>query len=107
MQGGDLGVLAELEEAEAGKAKEPQNEREDSKSTISSESQKGERKSVAQIFSERIDKWKLKTQADLIVRDQLEFDDPHAVADCAQAIYESLREAEQEFMVDPGYLQKI
>lgn len=112
MQGGDLGILAEMDEAvltKAAAAKENHNEREDSKSTISSDSQKNgpiERKSVAQVFEERVAQWKLKTKAELVARDQLEFDDPHVVADCAQQIYESLRAAEAEFQVDPGYLQK-
>jgi hypothetical protein len=37
----------------------------------------------------------------------LEFRDPHAVADCAQAIYENMRDEETANLVDPGYLQKV
>ena len=50
-----------------------------------------ERKTVAEIFQERIQKWKKDNIKDMALSDQLEFRDPHAVADCAQAIYENMK----------------
>lgn len=76
-------------------------------STISSDTQHEVKKSVQEVFKERIAKWRKIQMKDMNMADQLDFKNPQCVSEFAQEIYENMLKEEDGCMVDPSYLTKV
>lgn len=76
-------------------------------STISSDTQHEVKKSVQEVFKERITKWRKIQMKDMNMADQLDFKNPQCVSEFAQEIYENMLKEEDACMVDPSYLTKV
>lgn len=68
---------------------------------------KKSKKSVEEIFKERIQAWKKRIMKDMTLSDKLDFRDPQNVSEFTQEIYQNMIREEAACMVDPDYLQKV
>jgi hypothetical protein len=76
-------------------------------SIISSDTQCEVKKSVHEVFKERIAKWRKTQMKDMNLADQLDFKNPQCVSEFSQEIYENMIKEEHACMVDPDYLVKV
>ena len=76
-------------------------------SSISCDTQVEVKKSVQEVFKERIAKWRKTQMKDMNMADQLDFKNTQCVSEFAQEIYENMLKEEDACMVDPQYLTKV
>ena len=78
-------------------------------SNSSSEFVRGDnsKKSVAEIFAERKQKYKRDQMKTLPLSDQLDYRNPQVLSEFSAQIYQTMLKDEVKNMVDPNYLQKV
>lgn len=65
------------------------------------------KKSVAEIFAERKQKYKREQMKTLPLSDQLDYRNPQVLSEFSTQIYQTMLKDEVKHMVDPNYLQKV
>lgn len=65
------------------------------------------KKSVAEIFAERKQKYKRDQMKTLPLSDQLDYRNPQVLSEFSTQIYQTMLKDEVKNMVDPNYLQKV
>jgi ribosomal protein S18 len=65
------------------------------------------KKSVAEIFAERKQKYKRDQMKTLPLSDQLDYRNPQVLSEFSTQIYQTMLKDEVKHMVDPNYLQKV
>jgi hypothetical protein len=84
---------------------DPQNlQQELNNSTLSSDTIIEKKKSVQEIFKERVQQWRKAQMKEMTLADQLDLRNPQCVSEFAQEIYENMLGEEAAWMVDPEYL---
>ena len=75
--------------------------------SVVSTDDKNVKKTVRQVFEDRIKKFNKDMKTGMILSDQLDYRDPQNLSEYAQEIYENMKSEEAMWMVDPEYLQKV
>lgn len=86
---------------------ETEMNKEELNSSLSSEFKNVSKKSVAEIFAERKQKYKREQMKTLPLSDQLDYRNPQVLSEFSSDIYQTMLRDEVKNMVDPNYLQKV